>query len=714
MRVMSCLLILASCAAAEDWRGWPRMAVVRLGDGSQTLSVSRIAGRPALAIANRNQARIDIVRFDAAAKAPATPIDTREAGALNRLPLPPGLSLERIPCPAPPLDVVADDDRLLVVHGPPWRITRFVRGTDGWSDDGMQDLLDGEPERRLRVLSLPGPGRSRVLVGCANGIQTVPLESGGMPGRPEWLKPRSRGRGTTWCLADLDRDGDLDLVEAFAANTGGSGVRWQENDAGILAPAQPLHDEPVRAIAPLTGLFPLAMLGRHQHDSVALCALEDGPAGSLGRTLVAPLPAQSVVTGILLPDGPALAVAMPGEARIELLRLTPSGWRDAGSFPSPKGVKGMVSPRPGLLLLWVADQSELLASRWQDDRLGFARPWRPDDGVEAGADRAIVGLDGNERADWWFQRSGEDLLLWTWKSGAERPESLRFAAAGTKISQAHWLGGDRAVVRIGFQADAELLVADSAGPCRRVTAARLPALARLDLARLRLVAWDDDHRCARIADGAWQWLDPDLAATDQIQLAPVDDGELAEVRQIAGSVWGLATKGRGLWRFEVGPGGLLQPAARLTLGNADRLLVDRWLGPIAIGPETAWLLSDGSSRRIVPQRQAELSALGAAQPSHATRLASAAVLGAGLDLLVHDDTARRLLLFGRDASPVAAWQVWENRGPPYGGDDEGRKPAAAEPRAMVGADLDGDGRGDLALLCHDRLLLYLSAPETAR
>jgi hypothetical protein len=699
-------VILATCGWTGEavWTGWPRLAVVRLGDGAESVTTVPVAGRPALLIANRNQARLEVVRFDA-----ATTSAKPDPAAVNRLPLPPGIAVERIALPAPPVDALALGEVVVAVHGPPWRVTAWRRGAAGWDALATQELLDGEPERRLGTLLLPG-SPPRLLIGCGNGIQAVPLAADGKPGRPEWIKPRSRGRGLAWGLTDLDGDGDQDLVEAFAATAGGSGVRWQENDGGALAPAQSIHDEPVRALAVLGGAHPLALLGRHQRDSVALCALENAPSETLGRTLAVPLPAQAVVSGMRVGGKAALAVAMPGEARIELQLLTVRGWRDGGSFPAPKAVKGLAAPAPDLLLLWSADQGELLASRWQDGRLGFPQPWRPD-GAAPGGERAIVGLDGNELADWWFQRDGEDLVLWVWKTGAAAAEPTRFVKAGAKISQAQWLGGTRAVVRSGFNGDAELLVAAGTDACQRIAAARSPALARLEPARLRLVAWDGAHRPARLADGAWQWLDADLVPTDQVQLAPVDDGELLEVRQVAGTAWALAAKGRGLWRLEAGPGGLLRPAQRRALGNADRLIVDRWLGLLALGGEGAWLLQDGAAPRLVRRTKADLTALPSPQPPAATRLAATALLGRGSDLLVHDDGARRLLLFSGTGTPVAAWPVWEDRGPPYGGDDEGRKAAAAEPHAVCGADLDGDGRNDLALLCHDRLLLYLTTPE---
>ena len=53
------------------------------------------------------------------------------------------------------------------------------------------------------------------------------------------------------------------------------------------------------------------------------------------------------------------------------------------------------------------------------------------------------------------------------------------------------------------------------------------------------------------------------------------------------------------------------------------------------------------------------------------------------------------------------WQVFDDSSYPYGGGPEGPK-GAPEPRVFVSLDLDGNGLPDLAMLCHDRLLIYLA------
>ena len=80
------------------------------------------------------------------------------------------------------------------------------------------------------------------------------------------------------------------------------------------------------------------------------------------------------------------------------------------------------------------------------------------------------------------------------------------------------------------------------------------------------------------------------------------------------------------------------------------------------------------------------------------------------DAVFYDDIRHQLTV---SAAPTAdaeleallSWPVYEDRTYPYG-DEEDQQ--VREPRAVVALDLDGDGHQDLALLCHDRLLIYLA------
>ena len=93
------------------------------------------------------------------------------------------------------------------------------------------------------------------------------------------------------------------------------------------------------------------------------------------------------------------------------------------------------------------------------------------------------------------------------------------------------------------------------------------------------------------------------------------------------------------------------------------------------------------------------------------RLMSLDVDGDGRDdALLADYTRHQLTALTQpssadDLKPLISWPVFEDRSYPYGGQGE---ELVREPRRVAGMDLDGDGEQDLAMLSHDRLVIYLA------
>ena len=87
----------------------------------------------------------------------------------------------------------------------------------------------------------------------------MPLVAGSRAG---WLSPReSRGR-IDWALADVDGDGDKDLVEW--SNVARQTVRWYACDGdGSLLPPQTIHEQAVdgfQTASPMSGKADLLLL----------------------------------------------------------------------------------------------------------------------------------------------------------------------------------------------------------------------------------------------------------------------------------------------------------------------------------------------------------------------------------------------------------------------------------------------------------------------
>jgi hypothetical protein len=79
------------------------------------------------------------------------------------------------------------------------------------------------------------------------------------------------------------------------------------------------------------------------------------------------------------------------------------------------------------------------------------------------------------------------------------------------------------------------------------------------------------------------------------------------------------------------------------------------------------------------------------------------------EVVLFDDRQHQLsVLVWKDGklTPEISWPVFEDKKYPYADGDE--SPMVEEPRAVVALDADGDGRQDLAMVCHDRMLIYLA------
>ncbi len=91
------------------------------------------------------------------------------------------------------------------------------------------------------------------------------------------------------------------------------------------------------------------------------------------------------------------------------------------------------------------------------------------------------------------------------------------------------------------------------------------------------------------------------------------------------------------------------------------------------------------------------------------RIATTDVTGDGQeDVILFDDARHQVTVLTRGEKGLVAlgsWKVFDDRTYPYGGKEEQQ---IAEPRVLIGFDADGDHAQDLALLCQDRLIIYVA------
>jgi hypothetical protein len=376
------------------------------------------------------------------------------------------------------------------------------------------------------------------------------------------------------------------------------------------------------------------------------------------------------------------------------------------SFPSVAKVRAIAPAGPGKLLIWATDASDLLVSEWKEGRLSYPTPWPQSAQVEK---RRIVALGATADAVWWAQAVDVHVDLYTLAAGQAEPKLQRFEQVGANVDRVNWIGGQRLLVLEKFARSPKLVTLE-AGKAKLSEPGHLKS-ANLD--EFRILGAGPDAALARLTDGVIQWMSPDLHATDQVMLP--------EAAKIAGYVpinkkqaWALQIGGELVHWMEADASGILRVAATHKLPGGQTLVRDGVLGLVLASAQSLAVLAPGQPwemkvEQSIDSREGRPSG---AREATIQRVMVEDVDGDGVaDALLCDDRRHQLTLLTRqpDGSfkALLSWPVFENKAYPYGGPGgDGR--SESEPRAVAGLDFDGDGRRDLALLCHDRLLIYLA------
>jgi len=737
--ILGPLVIALAAAPAPGFDGWQGMRVIALDGRAERLVVADLGrdGRDDVVVVNPRQARLDIYRWLPPAE--RTRADAVDPARPNELPLAADWSHGEVAIDELPVDAVAHDldgDRrpeLLVLTTPSNKIAIYTQdpakpadARTAWRKTGERPLLAGTPVGRngcLLVRDVPG-GRHELLLSFEQGIQQLPLEAGG---RAVWLTPReSRGR-IDWQLADLDGDGDDDLVEwsSVARQT----VRWYPCDGdGSLLPAQTIHEQSIdgfRAARPAAagvgaaggaaGGQPrpradLLLLGGSDKGVLRRHQLVRGAATDVGRQDALPMPgaARRGWCGMLLADAakdpvPAIVSVDPAQPRLRVQRLGAAGWLKEESFPAVGGIRGLAAPAAdrGLLLVWTKDAADLHRARFENGRLTYPQPW-----PQEGKDRKILALDSVGATVWWAQRVGADLDLFVWPPDAAEPRRTRFAALGPKVEQVVWLGGDTLVVQDAFAPAGRLVTLADGKP----VVSTPPLLAKFDPAEYLALEVDGAVRKARLTDGVLQWLGDDLHPLDQVMLT---EGQkiAAYLPAGRGEAFALEQGGGFLHRLRADAAGVMRVAESTRPPTAVGLRGDPVLGLVLVDQERIVRLSRGEpwELKLIESVDGRVGRRSGVSESTIHRILVTDIDGdGGDDVALCDDRRHELTALVRGAEGLrrsVTWKVFEDRKYPYDGGES--RDLEAEPRRIAGLDADGDGARDLVLVSQDRLLIYL-------
>ena len=729
------LAIAALPASAFD--GWQGMRVVQIDGRAERLSVADLGhdGRDDVILVNQRQARIDIYRWLPPAE--RTRADATDPERPNELPLAPDWSRGEVSIDEMPVDAVAHDvdgdgrPELLVLTMPSNRVSIYTQAADkavdapgAWRKSGEWNLLAGTPTGRrtcLLVRDLP-EGSHELLVSYEQGIQQVPLVRGS---RAVWLAPRETQGRIDWRLADLDGDGDDDLVEWSPVAR--QVVRWHECAAdGSLLPAQTLHDQTVEGFqvaggGAASGTADLFLLGGSDKGVLRRYQLVRGAASDVGRQDALPMPGggKRGWCGMTLGEGagePAIIAVDSSQPRLRLHRLGARGWGVEESFPTVSGIRGLAAPAAdrGLLLAWTKDAADLHRCRWENGRLTYPQPW-----VQEGKDRKILALDQVGTTTWWAQRVGSDLDLFFWPADKAEPTKTRYANLGAKVDQVVWLGGTILIVQDAFAPAGKLVTLDGDKPV--VTSPTL--LSKVDLGEYQVLAVGGTLRKARLTDGVLQWLGDDLHPVDQVMLT--EGQKIGSYLPIAGTAaggraeaWALEQGGGFLHRLRADEAGVMRVVESVKPPAGVALRSDPMLGVMLLDQERIVRLSRGEpwELKLVESIDGRIGRRSGVSESTIHRIQATDLDGDGRDdLALCDDRKHQLTaLLRHGPEPLersVSWKVFEDRKYPYDGGES--KDLVAEPRRIAGLDADGDKARDLVMVSQDRLVIYLGSDAAA-
>ena len=739
VRAVVACAISCTAAAAGGFAGWQGMRVIPLDGRAERLAVADLGndGRDDVIVVNPRQARLDLYRWLPPAE--RTREDKTDPERPNELPLAPEWAHGEVSIDEMPVDAVVHDldgdkrPELLVLTNPSNRVSIYTQAADkpvdakgAWKKTGGWDLLAGTPTGKggcLLVRDLPG-GRHELLVGYEQGIQQLPLVRGS---RAVWLAPReSRGR-IDWHLADLDGDGDDDLVEW--SNVARQVVRWFRcaPDGGLL-PAQTIHDQPVeglRTARPGTGKADLLLLGGSDKGVLRRYQLASGEPSEVGRPDALPMAgaAKRGWCGLAIGSGsdaiPAIVAVDAAQPRLRVQRLGPDGWQAEETFPTLGGIKALAAPAgaPGTLLVWVKDAADLNRCRWENGRLTYPQPW-----TQEGKDRKILALDSVGTTTWWAQREGADVDLFVWPAGQTKPAKTRFEGLGAKVDQVVWLGGTTLLVQEAHATAGKLVTLADGKPV--VSSPAL--LAKMDPTEYGVLEVDGTLRKARLTDGVLQWLGEDLHPVDQVMLTegqkigsylPIASGTAGRAE-----AWALEQGGAFLHRLRADESGVMRVVESVKPPAGASLRGDPVLGTVLVDQDRIVRLSQGRpwELKLMESIDGRVGRRSGVSETTIHRVLVTDIDGDGADdAALCDDRKHELTALLRTPEGLqrsVSWRVFDDRKYPYGGGDS--KDLVAEPRRIAGMNADGDGAHDLAMISQDRLVIYLgrdaAGPEAPR
>jgi hypothetical protein len=548
-------------------------------------------------------------------------------------------------------------------------------------------------------------------------------------------------------VSDVDGDGRADLLVIAPNKRDGLRVRFRTaQKEGGFGPERPFRIESPRGlISPLkpggTGGLPSFVQVQAQTGLVECLTLASEPGNALPTATLQPR-IFSTRAGGKVPSAYALA-DLNGDTRLDIavadaegaqvllyLRQADGEFQEPQRFPSLAEVRGIAAgdmDGDGRAELVVASLKEktLGISRFSPEgRLGYPQPL-PTTGKPLAVAAADLDGDGDLDIAYPYEEGGKRSVgiltqdAGVWKAGSVELAGLKTDPKGLKILDANQDGRpDLALFTI--QEPMRLLLQNPEGGFREEAGFRKGLVDNLDPSALTMGDVDGDGKPEMLvagvgyarslrmnAQGALEVVDQYNARESDAEIAlalSVDlDGDQALEMLLAArkgeDLQVLRRDAKGVYRFDRS-----LPTGKIDLVGAEARQLDGKPELLLFGKDRFWWMPVGRGDLAVRSLGTTETDL----PDVAYADVTVGDLnGDGREDIVGVDSGEGHLLeiLSRDAG--GAWHgafhfALFEADPHY----QGRKGSNQEPREVLIADVTGDGRQDLVLLIHDRLLVY--------
>ncbi len=713
------LLLLACQIQAAEFDGWKAIRVAEQKGATRVLRTIDVTGDGIsdLVVVNPRYSRLDVYRYRSPEQREGKLDDENlsDPKDANFLPLAIELQHQKIQLEQIPIDVIdveRDGERqLAVLVAAPTRLVILQRdeSTAKWNVEKKFDLLGAEVTARHKAMqlspSLADDGAPSVLIACEEGYMRVKL---GEEIRSDWLKPREQRTLLDWWVTDVDGDGNHDILEQ--RRSADEAICWLQGDGkGEFQPARVLHDRQSADVRVLGGFAKssVVVLDARAEGMVRRFELDSNEISPLGRMLPLPIEDGAVWGSLWQGDRRVLVTASNSSPLLNTFLLTEDGWKAGATFPTIGNVLKIVQPPaiPGTLLLWCKDANSLYKTTWDGSRLSYPKMMTSNE--KLADDAQVLGLGQVGKTVWWATQNDRDILLHLMPNTADEPIFIKFAGIGSSAEDVRWIGGKRLLVK--ERRARGLVLVEQGEEGSKPSKSEPASLQRAELEEFRTYEISGETKVGRLTDGALQWLDEGLEPFEQVMLG--DSQEIADLLpETLSSGWAVDSVSGSIHRLQPDETGVAKEVARYEVAGTESIVMDHVLGLVAVGRNRIVSLSEGTGEELqqVEALDQRTRRVGANKGDCDRFLVVDLDLDGKEELLLCDDEEHTLtaLRLGDSFETILSWKVFEDMAYPYGGDDFGGDGSEAEPRAIASLDLDGDSEPDLAMLSHDRLLIY--------